>query len=730
LAWHVFPVYGIHSGNCTCGGLKSCKGSNNAGKHPIHNGGKNTATTSIPQIKRWFRQHPSANLALNCSASGVVIVDIDPRNGGDNTWRRLQKEAGVRQSPVVALTGGGGEHHFYGAPPGLWKPISAEHRPGIDIQFNAYVVLPPSLHRSGASYTWKPECDPFSQDIDLLGLPSLPDFFIVSSNADENGSDRSTPAVNDLMSEGSASERLNGMALANIPLWAPELYPDGYWSSGGSWRIESDTLGRGYEEALSIHPQGIRDHGPEVGLTPIGLLRRDFRLVNGEVEPVDVEDWEEESRHPKGMTTEEAEEWLACQVGVDLDAMRSEVVERMFRDEASDDELGAKVETQDRLRENRPIKATPFKWADPATLPRRQWLYGTTYIRRFLSVTVAAGAVGKTALLISEALAMATGRDLLGDGECQRSPMKVWLINLEDPYEELQLRIAAAMIYHGINPIELGDRLFIGSGRDTPLVIAHETKEGVKVAEPIVEAVIAEIRENDIDVFIVDPFVSSHAVSENDNKKIDTVAKTWGRIAEATNAAIHLAHHIRKGGPGQSELTIDDSRGAKALTDAARSGRTVGRMSKKEGEALGIKEQELWRYVRVDDPKNNLAPPVRARWRRLASVVLPNGESVGAVDGWKAPQAVCDISPEDETRIAVAIRDGEWREDVRASAWVGYAFARTLGLELDNQFVRASIKDIITSWRSKGWLDIEVRPDKNREMRQFIILGSNAPIFV
>jgi RecA-family ATPase len=61
----------------------------------------------------------------------------------------------------------------------------------------------------------------------------------------------------------------------------------------------------------------------------------------------------------------------------------------------------------------RKIQATPFIFRPPETLPRRQWLYGRHYIRRFVSGTVATGGMGKSALALVEALAMATGRDLL-----------------------------------------------------------------------------------------------------------------------------------------------------------------------------------------------------------------------------------------------------------------------------------------------------------------------------
>ena len=51
------------------------------------------------------------------------------------------------------------------------------------------------------------------------------------------------------------------------------------------------------------------------------------------------------------------------------------------------------------------ITPTAFKWRNPATLPKRQFIYGTHYIRKFVSTTLAPGAAGKTSLGIVEALA-------------------------------------------------------------------------------------------------------------------------------------------------------------------------------------------------------------------------------------------------------------------------------------------------------------------------------------
>lgn len=55
------------------------------------------------------------------------------------------------------------------------------------------------------------------------------------------------------------------------------------------------------------------------------------------------------------------------------------------------------------------MKATPFAWRDPATIPPRKWLYGRHLIRKFLSLDIAPGGLGKSSVKIVEALAMTTG---------------------------------------------------------------------------------------------------------------------------------------------------------------------------------------------------------------------------------------------------------------------------------------------------------------------------------
>lgn len=375
------------------------------------------------------------------------------------------------------------------------------------------------------------------------------------------------------------------------------------------------------------------------------------------------------------------------------------------------------------------IKATPFVWRDPSGIPRRDWIYGRHLIRKFVSATVAAGGAGKSSLVLIEALSIVTGRALLTPHAPK--PGKVWLWNGEDPAEELERRIHAALRHYGIGPADIKGRLFVDSGRTTPIVIATEARDGTKINAPVVEAVKATIRENAIDVFIVDPFVSSHRVSENDNNAIEAVAWQWAMIADECNCAIELVHHTRK--TGGAEATAEDARGASALGGKARSVRVVNGMTKEEGGKAGITNHRL--YFRVDDGKANMSPPSEgATWYRLQGVGLGNGtadgpeDDVGVVVAWSWPDPFDGLPDDALARALAAIDSGKWRADMQAKAWAGIPIAKALGLDRDNNRHREQVKGLIKDWLKPGGpLEEYEDQDEKRNVRTFIRPRSATP---
>jgi RecA-family ATPase len=372
------------------------------------------------------------------------------------------------------------------------------------------------------------------------------------------------------------------------------------------------------------------------------------------------------------------------------------------------------------------IKAEPFVLRDPRTIPERKWLYGRHLIRQFVSATIGHGAVGKSSLLIVEALALATGRPLVGIQPPQRA--RVWYWNGEDPKIELERRIGAACRHFEISAAEIAGWLFVNSGRDenSRIVIAQETREGTVINAPLATALIETITKNQIDVMLIDPFVSSHKVSENNNNAIDEAVKEWGRIADITNIAIGLAHHPRK--TGGAEVTVEDSRGAVALLNAARAARVVNTMDEKQAGKAGVRAEERSRYFNLADGKVNLAPRFdKVDWYHLRSVVLGNGpnggpgDSVGVVTAWQRPDL---LDGADFAKVAAVIQTGNWRLHPQSNDYVGKAIAQALGLDLDEMVDRFRVSELLKVWLAVGWLVVVKRMDVQRKGKDFVALGT------
>ncbi|MEY2656106.1 MAG: hypothetical protein RLZZ524_3134 [Pseudomonadota bacterium] len=120
--------------------------------------GHHEATIDEAIIRRWWTAYPSAGIGVAQKASGLVTIDIDPRNGGLETIERLEEQHGAMVSDVLAYTGGGGEHRVFVS--GLVENLPGKLGPGVDVKADGFIVVEPSIHPSGKQYVWEASSDP------------------------------------------------------------------------------------------------------------------------------------------------------------------------------------------------------------------------------------------------------------------------------------------------------------------------------------------------------------------------------------------------------------------------------------------------------------------------------------------------------------------------------------------------------------------------------------------
>lgn len=117
--------------------------------------GLQTRKPTEEELAKWFQQWPDANVGVvTGEISNLVVIDIDPKHGGDESLERLQRRYGELPPTIEATTGGGGRHLYF-AHPGVLVRNRAGLAQGIDVRGDGgYVVAPPSVHPSGRRYAW------------------------------------------------------------------------------------------------------------------------------------------------------------------------------------------------------------------------------------------------------------------------------------------------------------------------------------------------------------------------------------------------------------------------------------------------------------------------------------------------------------------------------------------------------------------------------------------------
>lgn len=174
----VLPVWSVNSdGVCRCKAGAKC---DKPGKHPLFREWQTSTSSKADSIRASWPNSGAVNIAAQLGAcdTPLLVLDVDPRNGGNESLAALEVRLGERlrdASALVVATGGDGWHFYFEQGERNDSEVAELSRwmkcnyPGIDVLAGAhYCILPPSQHASGGSY----RLDKGDFDLDwLTGLP-------------------------------------------------------------------------------------------------------------------------------------------------------------------------------------------------------------------------------------------------------------------------------------------------------------------------------------------------------------------------------------------------------------------------------------------------------------------------------------------------------------------------------------------------------------------------------
>jgi RecA-family ATPase len=523
IGWAILPVWSCDQhGNCRCSKGTNCI---TPGKHPhrLAPHGHLEATTDENKIKLWYASDPDAGIGVACDRSELVVLDIDPRNGGYETLAEIDVENSLFISNCIADTQSGGEHRlFFQSDPNVKFPATLG--PGLDIKYRGYICVEPTVGPSGL-YKWRDELKP--QSSKKLSPPPA----CLSKSANNFSSTTNDKKI-----------RSKGVIVAD------EVYDE-------------------LKAALAVIP-------PEIEYASwLKILFGMSRLAHLEKAKAITRNWSIQSTKT-GHTPEAFDEKWA-QVCIDASTTSYETIfylanqhDRKWRDSFIK-QINNLVTLTDPLAQ--PIRQFSMEELETAKLHPRVLV--THYLYADLRNLIAAGGVGKTTLLIHEAIHAALGLPIWGFDV--PIPFRTVFITKEDPREIFAGRLREVMKVMCLSDrekLQVLSMVHVVDLRGDNRKLAHIKNDGqVTPDEKHLDALIKHILPANPDRIIFDPLVSFTVGESRVNEAEQGVVEAARYIMrKIPNVAVDVVHHTGKANARNMAMDQYAGRNGSALPDGSR----------------------------------------------------------------------------------------------------------------------------------------------------------------
>jgi hypothetical protein len=171
LGWRMVKLHGVTrrpdgSACCTCHKAADCP---SPGKHPVAKDWKTEASCDEEVIAEWFDGGTPWNVGLLLGpGSGIIDVEFDGEDG-----ERYAEELGLDRIATPTYRSSRSVHRLFRWTSDL-PPVAVRKVRGLEVRIggggmSAQSVLPPSVHHSGAVYSWLPTLGP--DEVTLAPLP-------------------------------------------------------------------------------------------------------------------------------------------------------------------------------------------------------------------------------------------------------------------------------------------------------------------------------------------------------------------------------------------------------------------------------------------------------------------------------------------------------------------------------------------------------------------------------
>jgi hypothetical protein len=549
----VLPLHSPRGAGCTCSRGADCS---SPAKHPRTKHGVKDATTDETTIRAWWDRWPYANVGI---ATGgplrTVVLDVDPKDGGNESLAALEEKRGKIPETVRAWTGSGGQHIYFQGPANptngtIRNKAGLDGYPGLDLRSDGgYVVAPPSRHVSGRTYSW------WKKETALIDLPTaLLDVFLTPVAARrEPPKARTTAPMN-----GGTQYALAALQRETAAIRAAGDGTRNDVLNRAAFNIGQLMAGGEIEEGVAV--EELSTAASDVGLSHIEITKTiRSGMEAGANDPRTAPDGDGPAITPPPPSTQPASTQATA-----TDA--THIIAAPHIPDIPTYTLGELMA------------------AKPP--PPEELIADRALCRNTITMLIGASNAGKTLAVMHLVEALATGASFL-DRAASR-PARVLWFSAEGGGSLLYDRLRHKPIDPAANP-----RVHISTLEEIGGQPPRLTEAGTR------EMLARMIRAHQADVCIIDPLIFFNLGSdEKDTAEMGQLAANLMWLRQDTGAAVIIVHHTRKPPQikrGFNPLDPGEARGAGVLIDLSDSVFAIAR--KDEDYWFGFPKRRWGRYL-------------------------------------------------------------------------------------------------------------------------------------
>lgn len=524
------------------------------GKTPITEHAYLDATSDEHQIRAWWSATPNAWIGVALRPSGLVCVDVDPRNGGDITLRGLEQAHGALPRACNQRSRSGGEHIIMCDPspgPDGWTRTHdaggnarGKLGPGVDLKINGYIVLYPS-----PGYEW----------LRTEAVPAVPAVWV------------------DLMRKRAVTAEVG-----TVEAWDTTVRPLDERDAAKLTELLAELGPRGAGKSTTYQALKLIHHDYGLSVVDGAVFRDGWNANNGK--PLDSHEMQRQIERvasnvgddrPRGWCADLESAFADDEIAMLVEATaawQAEIAQRKapvvgtwehdLAQALLDVQAALGTSTANGAREPLFVPACDLFARSYGATP---WLVQGVITRGGLAVLGAEPKVGKTWIATEVAVAVATGTRACGEFQAQCGAVAYFYA--EDLDVQVRNRLRALLAGRGMTPAAIGNLHVCPRGRfldvtrddDLALVIASCRRLGK------------------LDLLVLDPLRDIHSGEEDKSDSMGPVMRRLRAIGEILGCTVAIAHHASKpSGDTQKRRPGQKLRGSSAIYGSTDSGIYVG----------------------------------------------------------------------------------------------------------------------------------------------------------